>query len=449
MKTLIKLHIAEVEARLSSIQAWKIPKEPSSLAPAGVPSNKDSDPIGPELQTWKGLDFVNYWFSDLVNITSWTIGTTPLLVGLSTVDAIFIVLLSGICNGLPTVLNGYIGSDYHIPFPIAIRSSFGYYFGNFAVFSRAVLSAVWLGVSIAMVVWICVKAGDLQGIFNQPAKVSGQAHTWLWLATFSSTTNSWLTSTMNMSDYSRFAKTGSRGQWSQALTIPVIKTIYAVLGLAVVGSGRVLYETDISSPVDMLPYWGNTGGGRFLAFVCAILWMLAQISCDISANSIPFGHDVMSFVPAWVTVRRGSLLCLLLGAWGMVPWLIVNSADKFLSFMSAYGVCISPICSIMIADYFLIRRGKLNLSDLYHPRGCYRYRAGINWRSFVTEFSFVGINLPGVINNVNPSVPIPSGLIQLYKINWFVNTLGSFVVYWCLCTLWPPLESLDPKVLLE
>lgn len=57
-----------------------------------------------------------------------------------------------------------------------------------------------------MAVWICVKAGDLQGIFNQPAKVSGQAHIWLWLATFSSTTNSWLTNTINMSDYSRFAR---------------------------------------------------------------------------------------------------------------------------------------------------------------------------------------------------------------------------------------------------
>lgn len=59
-----------------------------------------------------------------------------------------------------------------------------------------------------MVVWICVKAGDVQGIFNQPAKVSGKTHRWLWLATFSSTTNAWLTGTMNMSDYSRFAKSG-------------------------------------------------------------------------------------------------------------------------------------------------------------------------------------------------------------------------------------------------
>ncbi|KAK4869343.1 hypothetical protein LT330_006343 [Penicillium expansum] len=511
-KESMKMHINEAKARLYSLHAWKLPKEPSSLAPPGVPSSKDSDPIPPGLQTWNGLDFVNYWFSDLVNITSWTIGTAPLLVGLSTVDAILIVMLSGICNGLPTVLNGYVGSDYHIPSPIAVRSSFGYYFGNFPVFSRAVLSAVWFGVNCyyglfamtearfflpnitnhlpesagistqqmvsfflftslhipfmiirvqrlkaisgqnyidypTMTAWICVKAGDVQGIFNQSAKLSGKAHKWLWLATFSSTTNSWLTSAVNMSDYSRFAKTKSRGQWYQALAIPVIKTVYAVLGLAVVGAGRVLYEEDISSPVEMLPYWGHTGGGRLLAFLCAILWMVAQISCDISANSIPFGHDVMSFISAWMTIRRGSLLCLLVGAWVMVPWLIVNSASKFLSFMSAYGVFISPICSIMIADYFLIRRRKLNLSDLYHPHGCYRYRGGINWRAFVMEFSFAGINLPGVVNNLAPSVVVPSGLAHLYQINWFVNTFGSFFVYWCLCTLWPPLDSLDAKIL--
>jgi len=105
------------------------------------------DPIPPELRIWTALDFANYWVSDLVNITSWSIGTAPLLVGLSTVDAIVIVMLSGICNAVPTVLNGYIGSDHHVPFPVAIRASFGYYFGYFAVVSRAVLSAVWFGVN--------------------------------------------------------------------------------------------------------------------------------------------------------------------------------------------------------------------------------------------------------------------------------------------------------------
>lgn len=239
----------------------------------------------------------------------------------------------------------------------------------------------------------------------------------------------------------------SRGQWSQAIAIPLIKTTYAILGLAVVGAGRVLYQEEISSPVEMLPHWGSTAGGRFLAFLCANLWMLAQICCDLSANSIPFGHDVMSFIPEWMTVRRGSFLCLILGAWAMVPWLIVNSTSKFLSFMSAYGVFISPICSIMVVDYFIIRRRRLNLPDLYHPRGCYRYNAGINWRAFLTELVFAGVNLPGVIYSIAPSIVVPSALIHVYQVNWIVNTGGSFLFYWTLCIFWPPLDSFDTKIM--
>lgn len=46
-----------------------------------------------------------------------------------------------------------------------------------------------LPVSVAMVLWICVKAGDVKGIFAQPATVSGLTRVWLWLSTFSGITN--------------------------------------------------------------------------------------------------------------------------------------------------------------------------------------------------------------------------------------------------------------------
>ena len=46
-----------------------------------------------------------------------------------------------------TVLNSYQGTDYSIPFPIAVRASFGYYFGYFPVLTRAVLSVLWFGVN--------------------------------------------------------------------------------------------------------------------------------------------------------------------------------------------------------------------------------------------------------------------------------------------------------------
>jgi NCS1 family nucleobase:cation symporter-1 len=69
-----------------------------------------------------------------------------MLPGLTATDAVIITLVAGICNAIPTVLNGAIGADLHIPFPIASRASHGYWFSYFAVVSRGVLAMFWFGV---------------------------------------------------------------------------------------------------------------------------------------------------------------------------------------------------------------------------------------------------------------------------------------------------------------
>ncbi|MAD86964.1 MAG: hypothetical protein CL912_28745 [Deltaproteobacteria bacterium] len=50
------------------------------------------------------------------------------------------------CVAIPVVLNGAIGAKLHIPFSVAIRASFGYYFAYFAIISRAILAMFWLGI---------------------------------------------------------------------------------------------------------------------------------------------------------------------------------------------------------------------------------------------------------------------------------------------------------------
>lgn len=156
-------------------------------------------------------------------------------------------------------------------------------------------------------------------------------------------------------------------------TIPIVRTVYAVMGIAMAGAGKTLYGTYIWNPVECLALWTGPGG-RFLAFVCGCLWLLAQISTNVSANSAPFGHDAMSMSPAWINVRRGSVLCMLVGSWCMVPWLMVNTAQKFLTFMNGYGCFICAMVSVAIADYTLVRRRKLDVPALYNPHGRYRYK---------------------------------------------------------------------------
>lgn len=121
------------------------------------------DPVPPERRTWGKGAFFTYWVSDLITISTWSTGSAIVtlgkcrsmlhratcltsMLGLSATDAVLITLVAGICNAIPTVLNGAIGANLHVPFPIASRASFGYWFSYFAVVSRAILAMFWFGV---------------------------------------------------------------------------------------------------------------------------------------------------------------------------------------------------------------------------------------------------------------------------------------------------------------
>lgn len=139
------------------------------------------------------------------------------------------------------------------------------------------------------------------------------------------------------------------------------------------GAGRVVYGEDLWSPLELIAKWEGSGG-RFLGFVCSALWILAQICCNISANSYSFANDVTTLLPKWINIKRGTVLCSLIGGWALVPWLMVSSAMVFLNFMSGYAVFLAPIAGIFCCDYWLVRKRKLDLAGLYDPHGRYRYR---------------------------------------------------------------------------
>lgn len=158
--------------RMTEPSSWKLEKQESSVAPEYVWTNPDMDPVPVEKRTWGNDAFITYWFSDLVTISTWTAGSSILtigrpsflsfiptarpladaqlaLTGLTATDAVIITLVASICNAIPTVLNGAIGADLHIPFPVAARASFGYWFSYFAVISRGILAMFWFGVQTA------------------------------------------------------------------------------------------------------------------------------------------------------------------------------------------------------------------------------------------------------------------------------------------------------------
>ncbi|KAI1848882.1 hypothetical protein JX265_001212 [Neoarthrinium moseri] len=121
--------------------------EESTYAPPGTSwSNKDLDPIPPELQTWRTYNFVTYWISDAFSISNWRIGASLIAIGLSWKLALLAVVIGNFVTALVVTYNGLIGARLHIPFTVQARSAFGFYFSYVMVVFRVVVSIFWYGI---------------------------------------------------------------------------------------------------------------------------------------------------------------------------------------------------------------------------------------------------------------------------------------------------------------
>lgn len=150
--------------------------------------------------------------------------------------------------------------------------------------------------------------------------------------------------------------------------------------------------------------------------------------------------DLAGLFSSYINIRRGAYVGLLLSIC-MCPWQLLSSAAVFISVLSAYSVFLGPIIGIQVCDYWLIRRRKLKLSDLYHPRpeGIYYFVKGANPRSFVAWVLGFATQLPGFAANVTPnSVQVGHAWNELFYMAFPLGFAISFTVHYVLNRIWPP-----------
>ena len=106
---------------------------------------------------------------------------------------------------------------------------------------------------------------------------------------------------------------------------------------------------------------------------------------------------------------------------------MVVSATSFLSFLSSYGIVLAPMGTLMAVDFFLIKKRKLNIYELYRPKGIYSFgKTGINWRAYTALFIAIAPNLPGMINAINPKIKI-GGALYIYKLSNVVGNVSECI----------------------
>ncbi|EPQ55779.1 cytosine-purine permease [Gloeophyllum trabeum ATCC 11539] len=298
---------------------------------------------------------------------------------------------------------------------------------------------------IAMLIWAFVKvpSGAPGGLLSEHTALSGSKLGWAWMSALNSALGIYSTLAVNIPDFTRYAK-DERAQYVQLIIIPVAFTLVGFIGLAVTSSGIILYGQVLWDPLTLINQWDN----RAAAFFASSTFLLATLGTNISANSLSAGNDIAALCPKWLNIRRGQVVCAFVGGWVLCPWEILASAAGFLSFMNGYTVFLGPFAGIMVTDYWLVHRGKVDVPAMYDPHGRYRYTGGFNWRACLALLISVPPNLPGLINSINTNIKV-GGAVYVFDIAWLFGFTVASVVYYVTSVVWPAHETFMDEAIVD
>jgi NCS1 family nucleobase:cation symporter-1 len=226
------------------------------------------------------------------------------------------------------------------------------------------------------------------------------------------------------------------------ITIPVGFAVTSFIGIIVSSSSTVIYGEAIWNPLDLLSKFLDEGGSgqRFGVFVIAMAFTLAQLGTNIAANSVSAGTDMTALLPRYINIRRGGYVCAIVGL-AMCPWNLLSSSNNFTTYLSSYSVFLSSIAGVLICDYYWVRKGYLEVKELYDARktGPYYYTWGCNWRGYTAYICGILINIVGFVDaiDVDHKYNIPIGARYIYNLNFFVGFIISSGTYWLLSHFFP------------
>jgi NCS1 family nucleobase:cation symporter-1 len=226
----------------------------------------------------------------------------------------------------------------------------------------------------------------------------------------------WATLSLNMPDFTRFGQSQREQAVGQVVALPTTMTLFAAMGVIITSASAVIYGKAIWDPVDLVGRFQSTWIVAISMFTVAV----ATLSVNIAANVVSPANDFANAFPRAINFRRGGLLTGIIGIL-MQPWrLLADPSGYIFQWLLGYSGGLGSIAGVLIADYWIIRKRRLALADLYLPDGTYRYRRG--WNPVGTIATLAGCAAAWI------GLVVPA-LRPLYDYAWFVGFGVSAAVY--------------------
>jgi NCS1 family nucleobase:cation symporter-1 len=238
----------------------------------------------------------------------------------------------------------------------------------------------------------------------------------------------WATLSLNIPDFTRYAKSQRSQALGQALGLPGTMVLFAFIGVAVTSATIVIFGKAIWDPVELI----SRIGSPLVIIFGALVVLAAQLTTNMAANVVSPANDFSNLSPKKINYVTGGLITAVIGIL-MMPWRLYSDAAAYIfTWLIGYSSLMGALGGILIADYWIVRRQNLSVRDLFLLNGRYTYTNGINWRAIAALLIAVLPVVPGFINAATTpggQVQNPTLLDKLYTYAWFVTFILSFASY--------------------
>ncbi|KIL48196.1 NCS1 family transporter [Jeotgalibacillus soli] len=373
------------------------------------------------------LGYFMIWTGMVVMIVAYQFGGNAIAAH-PLVTSLLVIFFAYFLIGAIMLLSADIGTEHGLSFAVFLRAPFGIYGTHIPVVSRGIVAAIWFGIQTYLgalalngifqyltgfdnwFLWyvifaivqifntaLGIKAVERFADFAAPLLIGISVWMYFYLdgmvvnegeniwtfvgsmdtslfVIFMANFTLWTALAVDIPNISRFlkVKTGTKSFVkrnrnifaAQLIALPIFSTFMAFIGaVAFVATGDWNPITIIQS--------NQTGFGLI---VLLSLVILAQWSTNNAANLIPAALAFVNAGAPRLSYTMGVIIAGLVGTLAM-PWLILNNLSTFLGY---YGAALSAVAGIMYCDYYLLRRRRLNVPDLYNQDGQFRFMKGFN-----------------------------------------------------------------------
>ncbi len=283
---------------------------------------------------------------------------------------------------------------------------------------------VLLLMGAALFVWAVARVGGIGTILRESdalIRAEDPLPPWrfvfaLFLPWLTAMVGYWATLSLNIPDFTRYAKSQKDQMLGQALGLLTTMPLFAFVGVAVTSATLLIYGEAIWNPIDLLARVTAEVGNPLLGLGAMLFLVVATLSTNIAANVVAPANSFANLAPRRISFRMGGLIAGLIGI-VIVPWKLL---DMYQTWLISYSGLLGAVGGVVVCDYLVIRRGNLDLRGLYTADGPYWYGEGFNRSALIATGAGIAVALAGTLHE---------SLTFMFSGAWFSAAIVAFLAY--------------------